>query len=224
MTAENRKALSVHLSCSDMQTSVRFYRDLCGFEMKESWPDAESPQWCNMVLGGQSVMLGVPPPAEHLEAMCGDDAAALRYWKRNVEQLRDHPRGVGVMFYVQVDDIDAYARELRKRGVEVEGEPKTQFYGIRELGVDDPDGYRLTFHTPVALSECQSCGMPLTDAEPGQMYCQYCTDEKGELRPYEQVFEGTVTGFFMGMQKMSRPDAEKAAQAHLARMPAWSAR
>jgi hypothetical protein len=41
------------------------------------------------------------------------------------------------------------------------------------------------------------------------------------LRPYEQVFEGTVTGFFMGMQKMERPAAEAAAKEHLAKMPAW---
>jgi hypothetical protein len=28
--------------------------------------------------------------------------------------------------------------------------------------------------------------MPLTDARPGEMYCNYCVDEKGQLRPYEQ--------------------------------------
>ena len=89
---------------------------------------------------------------------------------------------------------------------------------------DDPDGYRLVFYTPVAMESCQSCGMPLADAEPGQMYCDYCTDEKGTLRPYEQVFEGTVTGYFMGMQKMGRKDAEKAAKEHLGKMPAWVGR
>jgi hypothetical protein len=56
------------------------------------------------------------------------------------------------------------------------------------------------------------------------MYCQYCSDEKGKLRPYEQVFEGTVTGYFMGMQKMPGPAAEKAAKEHLAKMPAWQGR
>jgi hypothetical protein len=43
------------------------------------------------------------------------------------------------------------------------------------------------------------------------------------LRPYESVYEGTVTGFFMNMQKMPRKDAENAAKAHLAKQPAWAA-
>jgi len=49
-------------------------------------------------------------------------------------------------------------------------------------------------------------------------------DAKGQLKPYEQVFEGTVTGYFMGMQKMARKEAEKAAREHLAKMPAWANR
>jgi hypothetical protein len=56
------------------------------------------------------------------------------------------------------------------------------------------------------------------------MYCQYCTDEKGALKPYEAVFEGTTQGYFMAMQKMPRPQAEKAAREHLAKMPAWKSR
>ena len=120
--------------------------------------------------------------------------------------------------------MDAYDGEIRSRGVEPLRAPQTQFYGLRDLLVRDPDGYLLVFCTPVAMSSCQSCGMPLTDAAPGQMYCAYCTDENGALRPYEDVFEGTVTGYFMGMQKMDRPAAEAAAREHLAKMPAWACR
>jgi hypothetical protein len=38
------------------------------------------------------------------------------------------------------------------------------------------------------------------------------------------VLEGTITGYFMGMQKMERSEAEKAAREHLATMPAWHGR
>jgi uncharacterized glyoxalase superfamily protein PhnB len=224
MSAEPRAALSVHLTSSDMASSLRFYRDQCSFELKESWPSEEDPQWANLVLHGQSVMIGSVPPEEGLEEMCGGDPDAVRYWRGELEALRNNRCGVGVALYVQVPDIDAYASGLRERGVAFEGGPKTQFYGIRELRVNDPSGYVLVFHTPVAMSECQSCGMPLADAAPGQMYCSYCIDEDGKLRPYEQILEGTVTGYFMGMQKMSRADAERAAREHLARMPAWAGR
>ena len=53
------------------------------------------------------------------------------------------------------------------------------------------------------------------------MYCQYCVDERGQLKPYSQVLEGTVAGYFMGMQKMERSAAERAAKEHLSKMPAW---
>jgi hypothetical protein len=44
------------------------------------------------------------------------------------------------------------------------------------------------------------------------------------LRPYEAILEGTIQGYFMGMQRMERAEAEVAAKEHLAKMPAWSLR
>ncbi len=224
MPAEDRSRMSVMLTCKDMQQSARFYRDLCGFEMKESWPDAKAPQWANLVLDGQSIMIGAAMDPEKVGEMCGGDKAAEAHWKKAAEDFRKNKPGVGVQVYVMVPEVDAFAREIRERGVRYDGEPKTQFYGIRELCVDDPDGYRVIIFTPVAMSSCQSCGMPLTEAAPGQMYCEYCTDDKGSLKPYSQVLEGTVVGYFMGMQKLKRPEAEKAAREHLSRMPAWAGR
>lgn len=225
MSAEDRNGMAVGLTCKDMQKSVAFYRDTLGFHMKESWPDEKAPMWCNMVLDGQSVMLGASMDPDAVEQMCSNDPADAKIYRGVAEKFRQHPAGVGVNFYLQVEDVDSYDKRIRGKGVKpLRNEPKTQFYGIRETLVDDPDGYRLVFYTAVAMSSCQSCGMPLTDAKPGQMYCDYCTDESGKLRPYEQVFEGTVTGYFMGMQKMDRKSAERAAKAHLSKMPAWAAR
>ena len=45
--------------------------------------------------------------------------------------------------------------------------------------------------------------------------------DKGQLRPYEDILEGTITGYFMGMQNMERAEAEVAAKEHLGKMPAW---
>ena len=223
MSADDRQKMSVGLTCKDMAASVRLYRDQLGFEMKESWPDERAPMWCNMVLNGQSVMLGASMDPDSVAEMCGGDAEAAAHHRKLAEEFRANKAGVGVMIYLMVDDIDAYRTRIARAGVKA-SEPKTQFYGIRESSVIDPDGYRLVFFTPVAMESCQSCGMPLADAQPGQMYCGYCTDEKGTLRPYEQVFEGTVQGYFMGMQRLARGAAERAAKEHLARMPAWSGR
>jgi uncharacterized glyoxalase superfamily protein PhnB len=224
MAAEDRKKMSVCLTCKDMEKSIAFYRDQLGFEIKERWPDQGTPMWCNLVLGGQSVMLGAAMDPAAVEGMCAEDAEAAPVHKKSAERFQKNPAGVGIVIYLQVDDVDAFAKQVGKKGIKAVLPPRTQFYGIRELIVDDPDGYRLIFFHPVSMESCQSCGMPLADAEPGQMYCQYCTDEEGNLKSYEEVFEGTVAGYFMGMQKMQRKPAEAAAKKHLASMPAWKMR
>jgi len=223
MSAQDRAALSVLLSVKDMAASVRFYRDQLGFEIRASWPNEREPTWCNMVLDEQSVMLCTGPVPEEGGESCHEASPEdqARFRKR-VEELQAHKRGVGVTLYLRVPDIDHYREELRDRGVKVVSEPTTQIYGIRELTIDDPDGYELSFHTQVTLPSCESCGIPLTDAQPGQKYCPTCTNERGQLRPYEQVFEGTVTGFYMTMHKLPRKEAEEAARKHLRKMPAWA--
>lgn len=222
MPADDRSGMSVLITSRDMQATLRFYVEQCGFEMKESWPSDEAPQWANLVLGGQSVMVGEPAKPEMVERMCADDPVAKARWTGVIADWNANKPGVGLQVYVQVPDIDAFAARLRERGASVPGEPKSQFYGIRELPVTDPDGYQLMFFTPITMSSCQSCGMPLQDAQPGDMHCDHCTDESGHLRPYEHILEGTVTGYFMGMQKMERGPAEAAAREHLSKMPAWA--
>lgn len=224
MSEKNCSPNSVSFTVRDCAKTLAFYRDKLGFELRECWPDEKKPMWANVVLGGQSVMFGAAMKPEDVGKMCGGDAAKEKYWRAQADRFAKNEPGVGVQVYLMVPDVDAYAAKLEKNGVQLVLKPATQFYGLRDTCVADPDGYTLVFYTPVAMSSCQSCGMPLADAKPGQMYCSYCTDDKGLLRPYEQVFEGTVSGYFMGMQKMPRNEAEKAAREHLKKMPAWSAR
>lgn len=214
--------LEIMLTSNDMPKSIAFYRDVLGFELEASWPDETNPMWANMVLDGQSVMVGanMEPQKEH----CHGDAAMFGWWKARHATFNKSEPGAGVLCYLRVDDVDAYHASIKDRGAEPFLAPTTQFYGIRDFPVADPDGYQLMFYTPVKVESCGSCGMPLTAAEPGQMFCQHCTDDSGKLRPYEQVLEGTIQGYFMAMQKMARAEAEPAAKAHLAKMPAWSAR
>ena len=178
--------------------------------------------WANLVMNGQSVMVGDSPELEKLDAMCQGNPEALAHLTRTTTAFQSHPAGVGVQVYVEVEDVDAYHKLLIERGVKPDTSPTSQFYGIRDIGVRDADGYNLVFFTAISLTTCQSCGMPLTEAAPGQMYCHYCTDEKGELRPYDEVFKGTVEGFFMHMQNMPREEAEVAAEEMLGKMPAWN--
>jgi uncharacterized glyoxalase superfamily protein PhnB len=224
MSADNLcSPMSVGFTSSDMARSIAYYRDTLGFSLRECWPNEESALWCSLELGGQTVMLGAIPEdgmdCGHGGEMTPDmewHNAGNAVWKQHAAA-----RGTGVLIYIQVEDVDAYHAQVQAAGAAPHYEPKTQFYGIRDFGVTDPDGYRLIFHTPVAMETCQSCGMPLTEAQPGQMYCDHCTDDAGKLHPFEAILEGTTVGYFMGMQKLERGEAEVAAKEHLSKMPAW---
>ena len=223
---ETRHPNSIMLTCKNVKASIAFYRDILGFRIDEAWPDKSAPQWASLSLGGQTVMLGGTMSEEQLNSpQCAHASSEEReLWTEQIHEFREHRPGVGIISYFAVGDVDVYHSDVTARGGRPRTKPISQFYGIRDFLIEDPSGYRLVFFHPIKLSECQSCGMPLKNAKPGEMYCQYCTDESGNLRPYEQVLEGTITGYFMSMQKMTRPEAEDAARAHLSRMPAWASR
>lgn len=224
MAERKQFPLAVMLTVRDMKKAAAFFTETLGFTMREAWPTREAPMWANFVMAGQSVMLGALMPLEETEKMCAGDEGALAYMKTLHDEFQGNRPGVGAMIYIEVPDVDAYHAQTTAKGAQHTSKPKTQFYGQREFALQDPEGYRFMFYAPVKMEQCQSCGMPLADAKPGQMYCHYCTDEKGSLKPYETVFEGTVSGYFVGMMKMSRSDAEAAAREHLKKMPAWMGR
>ena len=65
--------------------------------------------------------------------------------------------------------------------------------------------------------QCQSCAMPI---ETG-IYCQYCSDEKGNLQPFEERFERMVQWMSRQKPDLSRQEAQKQTLAYMAQMPAW---
>ncbi|HEV8113999.1 MAG TPA: VOC family protein [Planctomycetota bacterium] len=224
MPQKEHDPLTLMLTVRDAKKSVAFYRETLGFELEAAWPDEKNPMWANMMMGRQGIMIGALMSDADAAKMCAGDEGAAKYMRALAEEYRKNQPGVGVLIYVQVPDVDAYHAQLTTKGLKELPKPKTQFYGIREFALQDPDGFRFLFYTPVKMGSCQSCGMPMKDAKAGELYCGYCTDANGKLKPFEQILEGTTTGYFMGMQKMPRAEAEKAAREHLRKMPAWHGR
>ena len=64
---------------------------------------------------------------------------------------------------------------------------------------------------------CQSCGMPIDNG----FYCQYCTNENGELQSYEERFERMVQWTLKEENNLSREQAETKTRAYMRTMPAW---
>jgi hypothetical protein len=73
---------------------------------------------------------------------------------------------------------------------------------------------------------CSSCGFPMEKAEDFaesnviNIYCRYCTNEKGELLPYETVLEANAK-YYMESQGIPHNAAIKMATDLLTTMPAW---
>ena len=220
---KQRNPNSVHFTQKDMKAAIAFYRDTLGFKLDECWPDDKEPMWASLSMDGQTVMIGAAMDPAKMSEHC-TDKDTMRVFEAMAEDWNKNKPGVGVQTYIMVPDVDAFFEGVKARGGKTITRPTSQFYGLRDFMIEDPSGHRLNLYTNIKLSSCQSCGMPLTDGKPGQMYCGYCTDESGKLKPYEAVLEGTIQGYFMGMKKMPRAEAEKAAKEHLAGMPAWKMR
>ncbi len=140
MATEDRSKMSVVLTSCDMKRSVAFYCDMLGFELKEAWPDRDNPQWGNLMLNGRSVMIGAAMDPATVGKYRGGDVELEASATKAATDFQKYPSGVGLSVCVMVDDIGAYIAQCRERGLQIKGEPKSQFYGIRDITTDDPNG------------------------------------------------------------------------------------
>ena len=115
----------------DMPTSLRFYRDLLGFEVfSNSPPRAEDDfDWVWLKQGETELMLNTkyeqdsrPPAPDPTHVAAHDD----------------------VGLFIGCPDVDEAYRYLREKGLDVKP-PKVQSYGMKQLYLKDPDGFGICF-------------------------------------------------------------------------------
>ena len=212
---------SVEITTTDMGASLKFWVDLAGFEMKESWPNPENALWANLCLNGQALMLGVPIEAEKIEEYFQEEPEWTAWCKEIAEEQSQHPTGVGLRLYFKVDDVNDYHRQFSENGGTPATTTRTQFYGIRDFGVHSPEGARVHFFQHVKMEGCQSCGCPLVDSKAGEIYCEHCMDGQGNLKPFDDILHACAS--WMKKSKELEPSvARKAAEDSLKEQPAWS--
>lgn len=119
----NLKEAAPGLTVNDIEKSLAWYRDVLGFAVKERWEQ-------------DGKLLGVEVNAGGVLFMLGQDD-----WKKG----RDRVKGEGVRIYLSTDDdVDQIAAEIKARGGTLAQEPKDQPWGMRDLALEDPDGYKIT--------------------------------------------------------------------------------
>lgn len=120
----------------DMPRSVRFYRDVLGFEVVSTSPKLGEDRfhWAWLRLGAAELMLN--------SAYEFDEERPAEPDRSRTAAHRD------TGFFFACPDVDAAYEELRSKGVNVE-KPTVAGYGMKQLSLSDPDGYGLCFQWPV---------------------------------------------------------------------------
>ena len=118
------------LQVYDMPTSVRFYRDLLGFELVNHAPEYAPGRfhWALLRLKGVELMLNTKYEFED---------------QRPPKRVHEHDTGL----YFGCEDVDAAYCHIREKGIEARA-PQVAPYGMKQLYIKDPDGFSLCFQWP----------------------------------------------------------------------------
>ena len=120
-------SLTPGFTVNDAVASVAWYSDVLGFAVKQRWELEGKFLGAEMNSGSVTINLGQ------------DD------WQKG----RDRNKGVGTRMYITTGpDIDGFAEQVKARGATLDSEPKDE-WGVRAFSLTDPDGYKLTFMTPL---------------------------------------------------------------------------
>jgi lactoylglutathione lyase len=120
-------SVTPNLLVQDIDRSTTFYRDVLGFRVKETVPGEAPFVFVWLERDGVPVFLNDPKAVE----------------KDFPDARRRAPGGTSTLFFV-VTGVDALHAVVAPK-TNVIMPLTTQFYGMREFAVEDPDGHIITF-------------------------------------------------------------------------------
>ena len=124
MTTPKLTSSAAVLLVRDVVAAASYYRDKLGFRYDGFF--GEPPTFCILYRNGCYLMLKQADDPRHV----------IPHWK-----VSDKLCNV----YFWVDDADALYREFKERDAKMDYGPCNQPYGCREFGVQDIDGYDISF-------------------------------------------------------------------------------
>jgi lactoylglutathione lyase len=125
--------ITVELFVPDVETSVRFYTEKLGFGLMRLER--------GMIDGQERATF----------AVVGLERAVLLIAHRSLGGAPAVPPGGGAIHIrIMVDDVDALHRRAKDNGVVIANDIADRLYGLRDFIVDDPDGFRLRFASPLS--------------------------------------------------------------------------
>lgn len=128
------KKLTPNLLVANVERSLAFYVDTLGFSRSMTVPE-QSPFVFAAVTSGS------------IEIFVNDAATAVKEYPAFVGK----PIGATGTMFIEVEGVDAIHDRLKSH-VKIVMPIVTQFYGMREFAIEDPDGYVITFAERVPQS------------------------------------------------------------------------
>ena len=119
--------LTPNLMVEDVGQSIAFYRDVLGFTLEQTVPEAAPFVWASMKAGDVEVMF--------------QSRASLA---EDLPDLADRPIGGSLTLYIQLTGIVELYERVRGRAAIIQ-EMHDTFYGAREFAIRDHNGYILGF-------------------------------------------------------------------------------
>ena len=117
----------------DMPLSLKFYRDILGFEVVQKSGPGDDVGWVMLRWKDIEVMLNTA--YEKFERPMAPDAARIAAHEDTI-------------LYFGCPDVDILYTYLHGKGIDV-SKPSITKYGWKALDLKDPDGYALCFHWPL---------------------------------------------------------------------------
>ncbi|MFO0968772.1 MAG: VOC family protein [Gemmataceae bacterium] len=128
MNNENWRAAPI-LGVRRVRQAAEYYRDVLGFNLDPA----------------DGVFQPSPDEPEGVYAIVKRGGVWIHFQIRRGEMPERTRQPLERDVYLYVDDIDALHEELRRRGATVLQQPRPTPYGLREMVVEDLNGYRLAF-------------------------------------------------------------------------------
>jgi uncharacterized glyoxalase superfamily protein PhnB len=128
------KKLTPNLLVANVERSLAFYVDTLGFARGMTVPEQSPFVFAAMTSGS-------------IEIFVNDAATAVKEYPAFVGK----PIGATGTMFIEVEGVDALHDRLKAR-VKIVMPIVTQFYGMREFAIEDPDGYVITFAERVPQS------------------------------------------------------------------------
>ena len=121
------ESLSPNLIADDVNASVDFYTKHLGFKLAASVPETGSYGWAMVERDGVTIMF-----------------QSLKSLQEDMPSLNLDKKGSPGTFFIKMKGIEELFESLKGK-VDIALEWRVTFYGMKEFGIKDPDGYYLVF-------------------------------------------------------------------------------